>query len=666
AWPYRDYVIRAFNQDVPYARFIREQLAGDVGEGNDFLTQSATGFLVAGAHDLVGNETMEGKLQQRADDLFDIVSTTGSTFLCLTVGCARCHDHKFDPISQRDYYSIQAVFAGIEHKDRDIQRQANPDQKRELANLQQRLQALNQALDLLDPAPINGKRPGVHPRRNVERFAPTRARYVRFSVLETIDGSEPCIDEIEITGPGETGNLALASRGVKLSASSVYPNSDLHKLEHVNDGLVGNSRSWISAEPGKGWVQLDLERPQMLDRIVWGRDREERFRDRLARKYRIEGSLNGKTWQLLASGDDRLAPGSASPSDPASAKLQEERKQVQERITRLNEAIRIYAGVFRQPDPTFLLRRGDVMQKTERTGPGSIAAIAPALNITSEASDPERRLALADWLAHSDNPLPARVLVNRLWYWHFGTGLVSTPGDFGYGGSRPSHPELLDWLASEFLSGGGTMKRLQRMMVLSRAYRQASVVREDAMKIDAGNRLLWRMSPRRLEAEALRDGMLQASGTLDTRMGGEGYHLWDYSGYVIVYTPKKKLGPAEFRRMVYQFKPRLQQDGTFGAFDCPDATTTVARRNVSTTALQALNLLHDPFVLDQSERFAERLTREIGSGDVSGQVQRAFLLAFGRPPEADEHASGIELVRQHGLASLCRALYNANEFVFIR
>jgi hypothetical protein len=324
----------------------------------------------------------------------------------------------------------------------------------------------------------------------------------------------------------------------------------------------------------------------------------------------------------------------------------------------------VYAGTFRTPDVVHRLRRGDVLQKLEVVGPGVIGSVRPAVALKAGAAKHERRLALAEWIGHADNPLPARVLVNRLWHWHFGQGIVRTPSDFGYNGDRPSHPELLDWLASEFHRQGGRLKPLHRLIVLSSAYRQSSRHNPRATAIDAGNRLLWGSAPRRLEAEAIRDAMLQVSGALDTSMGGPGYHLWEYSGYVIVFKPKEKLGPPEFRRMIYQFKPRLQQDGTFGAFDCPDATTAMPKRNVSTTALQALNLLNDPFALDQAERFAARVRRDAGD-DVTAQVRRAFRLAFGRSPASVEAAAGAKLVHTHGLMPLCRALYNANEFVFV-
>ena len=290
SWPYRDWVIRAFNHDIPYRQFVKEQLAGDVFGTDDSLTPAATGFLVAGAHDMVGNGTREGQLQQRSDDLFDMVATTSTAFLGLTVGCARCHDHKFDPIAQKDFYSMQAIFAGVEHAERDFLTPANPTLVAEVEQLRQKLALLEGTLDEQEPrAGGKDRRSGVDPRRNVERFAAVKAKAIRFAIAATTDGTEPCIDELELYGPDAKDNLALASRGVKASASSVYPNSPLHRLEHLTDGQVGNSRSWISAEPGKGWVRLDLPAEVTIDRIVWGRDREGRFRDRLAQGLSYRG-----------------------------------------------------------------------------------------------------------------------------------------------------------------------------------------------------------------------------------------------------------------------------------------------------------------------------------------------------------------------------------------
>jgi hypothetical protein len=675
AWPYRDYVIRAFNEDRPYARFVLEQLAGDaVGKG-DPQVEAATGFLVGGTHDLVGNATKEGQLQQRMDDLYDMVSTTGSAFLGLTVNCARCHDHKFDPILQKDYYGLQAVFSGVVHGERAIPMTPTRERRLEIARLRERLARVTREIDDREPlagaAGAAARRAPVQPRRNVDRFTVVEARYVRFVIEATTDGIQPCIDELEVCSvESPARNVALASRGARATASSVLPGVAIHKIEHLNDGQYGNSRSWISNEAGKGWVQIELPRRSRIDRVVWGRDREGKFTDRLPRDYRIEVSSDGKTWKKVAGSWDRLPyrKGVAARTNRARGEkpraLDALREDLEKRLADLEKPRLIYAGTFQKPERTYLLKRGDPLQPLEVVGPSAIRSVGRPLGVDERASDTERRIALAKWIADPKNPLPARVMVNRLWHYHFGAGLVRTPSDFGYNGDRPSHPQLLDWLAAEFQANGGRLKPLHKQIVLSSTYRQTSRANPAAQKIDAGGRFLWRYPPRRLETEAVRDAMLQVSGSLDRRMGGPGYHLWEYSGYVIVFKPKAKLGPAEFRRMVYQFKPRTQQDETFGVFDCPDATLTMPRRNVSTTALQALNLLNGTFVQDQSERFASRVRDEAGENPAR-QVQRAFLLAFGREPTAVEARAAEKLVKAHGLALLCRALYNANEFVYI-
>ncbi len=669
AWPYRDYVIGAFNRDTPYPQFVREQLAGDAVAGADPLGAAATGFLVGGPHDLVGNATLEGQLQQRMDDLSDMVSTTATTFLGLTIGCARCHDHKFDPITQKDFYSLQAVFAGVQHAEREIVMPGREEQRREIASLRTQRDRIERQIDAQQPlASSPGSkpvRPPVQPRRNVERFAAVEAQFVRFTVTATTDRTEPCLDELELYSPqAQAGNLALANRGARATASSVYPNNPLHRIEHLNDGRYGNGHSWISREPGQGWVQIELPKPITLECVVWGRDRDEKYRDRLPVDYRIEVSTDGHSWKTIAGSWDRHPPGHAEVPSEALKGLIEKRCRLDQRLEELEKPLLIYAGTFGTPDRTHILKRGDPLQKLDEVQPSAPAQIGPRFPLKPSATESERRLALADWLVHPDNPLPARVMVNRVWHGHFGQGLVRTPSDFGFNGDRPSHPDLLDWLAKEYQSNGWRLKPLHRLIVLSNTYRQASRLNPKSASVDADNRLLWRYPPRRLEAEVIRDTMLQVSGALNRRMGGPGYHLWEYSGYVIVFKPKTVLGPEEFRRMIYQFKPRLQQDGTFGVFDCPDATTTMPRRNRSTTALQALNLLNDPFVHDQSERFAARLQRDTGS-EPSAQIRQAFRLAFGREPSAMEAGAANKLVEMHGLAALCRALFNANEFIFV-
>jgi mono/diheme cytochrome c family protein len=705
AWPFRDYVIRAFNQDTPFPRFVLEQLAGDTltlepldspvdssdrqepYSRTDWMTQAATGFLVGGAHDVVGNQTIEGMLQQRADDLDDMIATTGTTFLGLTIQCARCHDHKFDPITQKDYYSIQAVFAGVSHAERAVAAPDAESRRAEEAALSAELAGIERRLDGTEPlahpdwsAPA---RPMVNARRNVERFAAVTARMIRLTIQATNDRTEPCLDEVEVytaqTREGlRTANVGLATAGARASASSEYPDAAIHKIAHLNEGLVGNSHSWISREPGKGSITIAWPEPVVIERVVWGRDREEVYRDRLATEYDLEAALEPGHWQIVASSRDRIPfnkSGGATTAGASAdsfnmpgeerARLSARQAKIRARLAQLGLAMKLYAGTFSEPGPTFLLVRGDPTRRGPEVLPAGVASVVPALAIDHRKPEAQRRAALAGWIADPANPLPARVMVNRLWHYHFGRGLVATPSDFGFGGAAPSHPELLDWLASTYIASGWRLKPIHRLIVTSAAYRQSSRSDAKAEAIDRDNRLLWRKSPRRLEAESIRDAILAASGRLDSRMGGPGYNIWeDNTNYVAIYKPRAELSSGDFRRMVYQFKPRSQPDPTFGAFDCPDAALGAPRRNVSTTALQALNLLNSHFVIQQAALFARRLEMEAGPSPTR-QAIRGFNLAFGRSPSPSETTAAISLIQTHGAAVLCRALYNANEFVYV-
>ena len=654
AWPYRDYVIRAFNRDTPFPQFVVEQLAADVpsaGAAKDWLTQAATGFLVGGTHDIVGNATIEGMRQQRVDDLDDVVTATGTAFLGLTINCARCHDHKFDPILQKDYYGLQAVFAGVNHASRTVEA-ADAEARRakaaavaaELAEVDQKLDAFVPLAQLETDSPA---RPMVNPRRNVERFAPIKARMVRMTILATSTPVEPCIDELEVyTAEPSPRNVALASAGGKATASSEYPGSAIHKIAHLNDGKLGNGRSWISHTPGKGVATVAWPEPAVIDRVVWGRDREETYRDRLATQYVIEAADEPGAWRVVASSLDRatykpdakaeaeIDAGLTSEDTARRDALRKRRAALKAQLDQLGTTISMYIGTFTQPATTHLLRRGDPMQPGPEVAPSAVAALGSPLNLPVDAPEGERRLALAHWIGDPANPLPARVMVNRIWHYHFGRGIVATPSDFGMNGATPSHPELLDWLAARYVAGGWRLKPLHRLIVLSAAYRQSSRGDEQARAVDRDNRLVWRMSPRRLEAEAVRDSILAVAGKLDPKMGGPGYNIWEKNtNYVAIYKPRGELGPDAFRRMVYQFKPRSQQDPTFGSFDCPDAALVAPRRNISTTALQALDLLNSGFVIQQAGLFAERLAQEAGD-DPDRQVDRGFALALGvrRPP----------------------------------
>ena len=855
AWPYRDYVIRAFNDDLPYDQFLREQIAGDA-IGAD---AAATGFLVAGPSDVVKSSDKNLTLMQRQDELADIVNVTGTAMLGLSLGCARCHSHKFDPVSQSDYYAIQAVFAGVNHGTRSVP--AGQEETAHLAMVEARIGELRDKLrnfippagtrfQLIDdnsqaadgragvvalvprggqssnpqgrargqkddpggnghPANTSGgtyswwpnrpgevvlnyqpitrgrfriwlswgshhldattsaeylldkdgdplstddqqvlarvnqqlfadgtrsdqkgsslwsgyKDAGVHemtPRatillkagtdgkvvtadmllletvdaesadrqlpphpvfrtavnalRNVEVFPPLLSRFVRFTIHDT-NSNHPGIDELEIFSDKE--NIALASRGTRATASSTLPNYPIHKLEHINDGKFGNSHSWISNEADRGWVQLEFPRAATIDRVVWARDREGTYSDRVATKYVIESSLDGREWQTISSSDDRLGSTSLAAAtvryrfEGFPADIASRGRQMLEEINSLisrkaaTEATRtIYAGTFSEPAVTYRLHRGDPLAPREEVGPDTISALG-SLGIQPRAAEQQRRLAFANWITGPDNPLTARVIVNRIWQHYFGTAIVDTPSDFGANGTEPTHPELLDWLAVELVEHGWSLKHIHRLILDSATFRQSSAPRGRGLEIDSDSRLLWRFPPRRLEAEPIRDSILSISGMLDLRPGGPGFSGFEVQmENVRHYFPLKDYGPEHWRRMIYMTKIRQEQDSVFGLFDCPDGSQVMPQRSRSTTPLQALNLLNSQFVIQQAEFMAARIEGEAGE-NTADQARHAFLLAFSRPPEAGELEDSVSLVEENGLVTFCRALMNSNEFLFI-
>ena len=843
AWHYRDYVIRSFNDDKPYNQFVREQVAGDA-LGNAL----ATGFLVAGPHDIVKSPDINLTLMQRQDELADIINVTGTTFLGLTLGCARCHNHKFDPVSQRDYYSMQATFAGVQHAERVIRtEQKDPAPlDLEISRLKEELgdsirpstekllllddtapfdgfgrgtthlarhgkkssrnggRARGQAYDpgtskrsgnisgghytswknqpgknfaawhpllkgayriwlswgsgysthssnaqylidqdgnpatlddqeliatadqrkfsdgsgripqkelwsglfdagvhILKPSSIlvlrggskgsavtadvvvfelpgkntgDARQPIFHPpvnsRHNIDTFEPVEARFVRFTI-EATNSSQPCLDELELFSGGR--NLALASLGTRSSCSSSLPGYAIHKLEHINDGKYGNSRSWISNEGGRGWVQLELPSPALIDRIEWGRDREGKFGDRVAVGYRIEAGLKESELQLVASSRSRA--GTETPGIPSSrfAFHKEAGKKTLALLKRvvarrnqlaIGKPVKAYVGTFRQPGPTYRLYRGDPMQKREEMNPGALEVLS-GFQLQKDAPEQQRRLAFARWLSDRRNPLTARVIVNRIWMHHFGSGIVTTPNDFGRNGARPSHPLLLDWLATELMENNWSLKHIHRLLLLSSTFQQDSRPRKEGLELDSASALLWRFPPRRLEAEAIRDSLLKASGVLDLTMGGPGF-----SGFKVIpenvnhFFPKEKYGPEDYRRMIYMTKVRQEQESVFGAFDCPDASQVISKRSRSTTPIQALNLFNSSFALQIAGLLQKRLEQEAGPGNTD-RIRLAFELCFGREPNPEEAKESQRLVSKHGLQVLCRALFNSNEFVFI-
>ncbi|XZE43334.1 PSD1 and planctomycete cytochrome C domain-containing protein [Pirellulaceae bacterium SH467] len=670
AWPYRDYVIRAWNADKSYFQFVREQIAGDV-----LGVPEATGYLVAGPYDLVKSPDPSLTLMQRQNELDDMVGTTGTVFLGLTVGCARCHNHKFDPIRQTDYYAMQAIFAGVEHGERKLP--LSESMRQSLAQIDARLERLQESLApfLKDPS---RSRPPVNAKGNTESFPPIEARYLRFVIEETNSG-EPCIDELEVFSDGK--NVALASEGTIATASSSLPNYEIHQLKHIHDGRGGNSASWISNEPGKGSLQLEFPQPMRIDRVVWARDREGRFSDRLATRYRIEAAQTLGRWTPIASSDDRMPPSNAPlvarydferfAADEADRgrRLLAEFLEWEQRRQQLIASQTVYAGIFGQPGPTHRLFRGEPTAPRERVEPGTIAALG-SLAIDDATPEPLRRLALADWIVSSGNPLTSRVIVNRVWQYHFGKGLVDTPNDFGEAGVAPTHPKLLDYLARYLMDNNGSLKQLHRLILHSATYRQSSESREDAMHKDGGTQWWWRFPPRRMEAEGIRDSILAVTNSLDLRMYGPGFSGFEVElENVRHYFPKKAYSIEDWRRMVYMTKVRMERESVFGAFDCPDSSISVPKRNRSTTPMQALNLFNSPFVLQQAQLLANRLIRE-GGPDLESQVRRGYWLCMGREPTRDELLDAFafiqsEGIESEGLTAFCRVLLNSNEFVFL-
>jgi mono/diheme cytochrome c family protein len=675
AWPYRDYVIRAFNADVPYDRFIREQIAGDV-LGED----AATGFLVTASVLLpgqIGKDEPSIRLA-RQDSLDEMVTNIGQTFLGLSVGCARCHDHKFDPITARDYYAMQAFVAGVEYEDRELRTPGAEARKKEAAAARERDAALAGRLSQLSQPALPGRkdgviRPTVRASVNTDRFAPVRTNRLRFSIRAT-NSLEPCMDELEVFNTAGT-NVALAGAGTKFTTSGDNVSPNRHEPQFINDGRYGNERSWMSSEPGRGWVELEFAGEEEITRVVWGRDRLGKYEDRLATDYAIE--VAGESgWCVVADATDRrpfvagMDGGPAftteglSPEDAAEVKrLLDERDSLAAKIKDAETGQLVFAGKFRTPDKIHLLLRGDPEQPKDEVFPAVPVALG-GMKLAQDTPEQQRRTALADWIASPQNPLTARVMVNRIWQGHFGAGLVQTPSDFGNNGAPPSHPVLLDWLASEFIRSGWSVKHLHRLIVLSQTYRQASSVNARAAEKDADVRFLWSFPSRRLEAEAIRDSILTVSGELNLKMYGRGYDLFDLRGGLSGFTPVETSTPENQRRMIYAHKVRRETEAVFGAFDCPDAGQSTAVRRASTTPIQALNLFNSRFTLDQSSAFAARVKKDAGE-DIAKQIRRAWQLALTREPTAEEMSDAMPVVEKHGLAVLCRVLLNSNEFLFL-
>jgi len=672
AWPYRDYVIAAFNEDIPYDQFIREQMSGD-----SLAKDAATGFLVTASVLLpgqIGKDEPSIRLA-RQDALNEIVINIGQTFLGLSVGCARCHHHKFDPISHRDYYAMQAFVAGVEYEERESITPEVMALRSEAKGFEARVAEIDAQLTRFLPLALSGAtRSMVSARENIERFAPVKTRQVRLTIGAT-NHLEPCIDELEVFDvAGE--NIALASAGTTVSSSGNTTVANRHELRFVNDGIYGNSSSWMSDADGRGWVLLEFPQEQTIDRVVWGRDRPGNYADRLAVKYTLEVAEPSGKWRTVADDSDRrpYEPGAsqtaAFPLDALPKKLANEAEKLLQEKAALTAKIaaaaqgqRIFAGSFRKPDEIRVLGRGNPELPQEKVAP-AILRVLGDLELPQDADESSRRQALAEWIAAADNPLTARVMVNRIWQGHFGTGIVETANDFGRNGVSPSHPELLDWLSAEFIRSGWSIKHMHRRIVLSATYRQSTQHSAEGHAQDASVRLLWRYPLRRLMGEMIRDSILMISGQLNLQMGGRGFDLFDRRGGLTGFNPVESFNNEGLRRMIYAHKVRRERDAVFGAFDCPDAGQSAPGRQESTTPIQALNLFNSRFVIEQAAALAARIQADAGEG-LSPQIERAYQLVLSRRPSAEEVADARAVIAEHGLPTLCRALFNCNEFLFI-
>ncbi|HEX4607066.1 MAG TPA: DUF1549 and DUF1553 domain-containing protein [Urbifossiella sp.] len=603
AWRYRDYVIRSLNADKPYDVFLTEQLAGDELAAGKPPREAADLWVATGMHRCGSVHMVGGNLDGdalRQELLTEMVNGVGSAFLGLTLACARCHDHKFDPLSQGDYYRLQAFFGGTRYTDVDL---ATPAEKTER-------KAKADELDKLI-APLK--------KQVADLDAPVRAKIAQ----QKRDGLEPRYQE------------ALATPSEKRTAE----------------------QKKLAAETGP---LLKVTWDEILDAMP-AADRAKRT------------ALRDRIHALAAQ----------TPPPPSAA----------------------WAIKTEFPDAkTYVLKRGSPKSRLDAVGPAYLRVMA-----TPDA--PKSRLDLARWLTRPDHPLTARVIVNRVWQHHFGRGLVATPNDFGVKGARPTHPELLDWLAAELVSpsapAGGprpsawSLKHLHRLMVLSATYRQAQAAPHAA---DPDNRLLGRMPRRRLEAEAIRDSVLAAAGTLNPQLGGPSVKVpLEPEVYDLIFTEGEPDGlwpvtpdaTQHVRRSVYLFNKRNVRIPLFEAFDQPDTLNSCAVRPVSTFAPQALILMNGPFAQDQGKVLAARLARDAGP-DPAKQVEMLYRRTIGRAPTMAEQQLAAEFLREQvasvrdrlrarlpigldvaalpagadpahvrALADLCVVLFNTNEFVHI-
>lgn len=735
AWRYRDYVIDRFNADVPWPCFIREQLAADVFFPDQPQLTAGLGFIAAGPLELSRAGTAPIAFDYLDRD--DMVTQTMAALVSTTANCARCHTHKFDPITQEDYYALQAVFAGIGKGDIEFDSSAEVMSRRR--ELQQILAAtVARDSDVLLQAKL---------RSIVDQWVAMRQhQLVKWTVLrpdvfvsaggatltrlddESILASGPLPDQehytvtsaldlqrlaavrlevlrdesLPMNGPGraDNGNLHLTEVNLQWfpsdSNTPTVLNVSRASADFDQDGWT--SAQSIDGDLQSGWaifpqvnqshhIVFELQTP--IDVTAGGRlavtlkhlhpPKHIIGRFRLSATDSDEGAaqvLPAAVIEGLKTPPHRRTDDQAT--SIAAIALHE---YAQRELAKLPDREVVY-GVSsswshakkleqpQEPKSVHLLRRGAFDKPGREVGPGALSAIEwlpGRFDVADPKQESQRRAALADWIAHRDNPLTWRSVVNRVWHYHVGRGLCDTPNDFGRMGSLPTHPELLDWLAVWFRDeAGGSLKQLHRLILTSKTWQQSSLAA--TAKSDADNRLLWKMNRPRMDAEVFRDSVLRLAGRLDLTTGGPGIEQFtktkgqqatpalDYSSY-------DWESPGARRRSIYRVVWRGIPDPFMQAMDFPELGLLVPKRGFSVSALQSLVLFNNDFVLHGSKWIAERIERETSEFD--NQIQRATELMWLRSPSEEERVRFDSYARQHGLAALCRVLLNSNEFLFV-
>jgi hypothetical protein len=705
AFRYRDYVIRSFNADKPFDQFIQEQLAGDemlpppytnlTAEAIEKLT--ATGFLR-----MSPDGTASGVVDQsvaRNQVVADTLQIVGTSLFGMTLHCAQCHDHRYDPIPQADYYRLRAIFEpALDWKNwrsppaREISLYTDADRA-----LAQRIQAEAAEVD----AERNRKAQEYIDRTLEEELllVPDNLRDALRTAYKTVEKDRT---------PEQIALLKEYPSVANISVGSLYLYDQRRdaKAREIDARRKQKEPQFVAETKARELVKVpDAERAAVEAAATAPVEKRTPEQVTLLEKYPAVLVTTATLSQFNPEAAAELAKDAEAAAELRATKAADNLKRYSEKAAEIRakippeEFIRALTEVPGQALPTYVFHRGDIQQPKEQVSPGDLAILASAAPTDIPLDDPNlpttgRRLAFARHLTDGRHPLLARAIVNRLWLHHFGRGLVGTPGDFGVLGERPTHPELLDWLAVEFMARGWSVKELHRLIMRSAAYRQSSRRNEMTESVDPDNRLYARMSIRRLESEIVRDAILSISGQRHGKMFGPPVPVMeDEVGQIVIGrenldgerkpTGAVLLGGEEFRRSVYVQVRRSRPLGFLETFDAPVMSPNCQSRNFSTAASQSLALMNSAFVFDSARQFAARLERE-APGDRRAQIARGWLLALGRQANVDElDAAAAFMGRQietlkdaspqadaaannhQALATFCQALLSSNAFLYV-